>query len=340
MTRRVRRSATVGGALALMAVAALGPRPRADTEVREPELPSDLDAYLAGEEGAVPGLREEARKEIVWADPLARAPTRWSVVYLHGFSADRHEVDPLPTLVAKALGANLYYARLTGHGRDGEAMDEASLHAWARDAAEAVAIGRRIGSGLVLMGTSTGATLALWAAARPEWRDEVAALLLLSPNLGLRDRAARILLWPWGGLLARLLVGSHRSFDPSGPEQAAHWTTRYPTSALVPMMALVDLTVHADLEGLRAPIFVAYSPRDRIVDSEQTERVFRRFGSARKMLVPVLDDEDPEHHVIAGDIMSPTPTRRLAAAMAAFVTLPLEPPGESGSGTPHAGVER
>ena len=52
---------------------------------------------------------------------------------------------PLPDKVAAALGANLFYTRLTGHGQDGAAMAEGSVNAWINDYAEAMAIGRAIG---------------------------------------------------------------------------------------------------------------------------------------------------------------------------------------------------
>ncbi|MDD4273595.1 MAG: hypothetical protein PHG14_07705 [Desulfobacter postgatei] len=38
-------------------------------------------------------------------------------VYIHGFSATRKETAPLSDLVAKTLNANLFYTRLSGHGR-------------------------------------------------------------------------------------------------------------------------------------------------------------------------------------------------------------------------------
>ena len=107
--------------LALMAVIALGPRPRLGDPPPPPSLPEDLEAYLRHSEEAVPDLRSGEHKEIVWANG-ARERTPFSVVYLHGFSADRHEIDPVPRRVAESLGANLYHARLTGHGQDGAAL--------------------------------------------------------------------------------------------------------------------------------------------------------------------------------------------------------------------------
>jgi hypothetical protein len=54
------------------------------------DLGDDPVAFLAAEEGSVPGLRPGDGKEIVWADVEARDRTPVSVVYLNGFSADRH----------------------------------------------------------------------------------------------------------------------------------------------------------------------------------------------------------------------------------------------------------
>ena len=37
-----------------------------------------------------------------------------------------------------------------------------------------------------------------------------------------RDRRSRLLLWPWGGLLARIVQGSERCFETHGPAHARH----------------------------------------------------------------------------------------------------------------------
>ena len=65
---------------------------------------------------------------------LSRAhQTQWAVVYIHGFSASRMETAPLADTIATALGANLFYARLAGHGRGGAAMGEPSVQDWLAD---------------------------------------------------------------------------------------------------------------------------------------------------------------------------------------------------------------
>lgn len=312
------------GILTLAAVALLGPRVQVDTTVEPvalpPGPPAALQGWLSRGEARFSDLVPGAEKTIVWADPDGGEPTPLALVYLHGFSADRHETAPLADSVAAALGANLFYTRLTGHGRSGDAMAEASVHAWIQDAAEAMAVARRLGEGVVLMGTSTGGTLATWMAAQPRWRDDIRALVLVSPNFGLRDGSARLLTWPWGGLLARLVVGPTRSFEPANELQARHWTEEYPTEALLPMMALVDLANDADGGAVTAPVLVVYSPEDAVVDPARTTTRLETLGSPRKELFVVEGSEDPDHHVLVGDIMSPSTTAPVAARIVEFLT--------------------
>lgn len=310
------------GMVILAATALLGPRARVRPSAEDlavPELPSDLDAYLAGEEARIPDIRPGDRKAIVWADSTARRQTPLAVVYIHGFSADRHEIDPVPRLLADSLGANLFYTRLAGHGRDGAALGEATAEDWLHDCMEAMAVGRRLGKRVVLMGTSTGGTLATWLAGRPEFRNDLAAVVLVSPNYALQDSRARMLLWPWGGLLARVVTGRERCFQAANVEQARHWTVCYPTKALLPMMALVEEVRTMNAGDVTAPVLAMYSTEDHVVDETETVRMMARLGSKTKRTLLVRGDGDHEHHVVTGDILSPATTDTVVAAAVAFV---------------------
>lgn len=307
------------GLVGAVGVAALGPRPTFEDVWREPALGADVDVWLEGRETGVPGIRASEAGSVVWADPATRGPTPLAVVYLHGFSADRHEVEPLVTELASDLGANVYFARLAGHGQDGKAMGEATVEEWLADAAEAVAIGEALGERVVLVGTSTGGTLALWTAARPEAAGRIAALVLLSPNLGLRDPASALLTWPWGGWVARLVLGPERCFVPENEAQALHWTVCYPTRALLPMAALVRHVRSLDFAGLRPPTLVAYSPLDAVVDAQETERLLAGLGGAGPTWFVVENDGDPAHHLVAGEIMSPGTTDAVRERVLAFL---------------------
>lgn len=147
-------------------------------------LPEDLDSYLAARESVFTDLTEGTAKQIVWAGvPGERTPV--SIVYLHGFSATSQEIRPVPDRVAAALGANLYLARLAGHGRDGAAMAAAKADDWMTDLAESLAIGARLGDRVIVIATSTGGALATAGLGTPDLRtalpgaDKVAGMVFV-----------------------------------------------------------------------------------------------------------------------------------------------------------------
>jgi alpha-beta hydrolase superfamily lysophospholipase len=317
-----RRTALVlaGFGCALIVAFAAGPRPKVDFSLRPPALPADLDSYLASEEARVPDLIPGTEKTIHWAEP-AKSRTPLAVVHLHGFAASRQETAPLCDRVANRLGANLFYGRLAGHGlstRHGEALAEATINDWLNDTVTALAIGRRLGRRIVVIGFSTGGTLATWLAEQPRG-DDVLAYVLMSPNFGPRDKRAELFTWPWAGQLLPMIVGAEQSWEPDNDAQARYWTHRYPTRALVPMVGLVDLVRESPLESITAPVLVIYSPLDTIVDPEATRAAFARFGSPVKKLVPVIQRDNPGGHVIAGDIRAPNHTDAVADVILDFL---------------------
>ncbi len=310
---------TLAAVVAVLAVVfALGPRASVDVTLRPVALPEDLDGYLAQSEARLNDLRPGVEKTIVWADS-SKGKTPVALVYLHGFSATRQETRPLCDTLAARLGANLFYTRLRGHGRSDDAMAEASANDWLNDSYEALEIGRRLGEQVILIGTSTGATLAAWLATQPEAADGLLALVLISPNFAPKDPNTQLLLWPWGMALARLVVGPYRQWEPYNDEQAKYWTTRYPSEVLVTMMGLVDLVDRADLGAIRAPVLVVYSPQDEIIDAGLIEARYPEIGSSPRRLVPLDTVGDPSNHVLAGAILSPENTEPVAELVLEFL---------------------
>ncbi|HEY9057742.1 MAG TPA: alpha/beta fold hydrolase [Aurantimonas sp.] len=311
------------GFLLLLATAGfwfLAPREPVDTTVRfdTAVIGGDPDTYLLRSEADIPNLRPNAQKEIVWAFPASRARTPLAIVYVHGFSATKAETRPLADNVAKALDANLFYMRLTGHGRDPAAMEQAQVNDWVNDLAEAIAIGRTIGNRVVVIGTSTGGTLATLGATVPDLMEGVEGLVLVSPNFGLRDRRAFLLDLPYARKILPQIGGAMHGFTPINPAQAENWTTRYPIGALVPMAALIRATLAADLSAITIPALALFSPEDRIVDPAATEDVMARWGGPTKTVL-VTSSGDPENHVIAGDILSPETTDTLAEKIIGWI---------------------
>lgn len=311
--------------LALGAAYFLGPRAIAEGTIHfdASAIGDDPEAYLAAQEAGFDNIRDGLAKEIIWADPERREKTPVSIVYLHGFSASKGEVRPLPDLVAAELGANLFYTRLTGHGQDGAAMAAATAGDWIDDTAEALAIGRAIGERVVVIATSTGATLAAWAASRPELSEDLAALVLIAPNFRVQGTGSELLSGPWGGQLARLLLGAERGFQPRNDLQAHLWTSSYPTEAILPMAAMVALANRTPLEQVDAPALFVFSDEDRVVDARATRAVIARWGGATETAV-VTEADDPNRHVIAGDAFSPSTTRALSDRVVTWLRATLD----------------
>nr|WP_168990475.1 alpha/beta fold hydrolase [Aureimonas flava] len=309
----------VGLVLVALALAwAFGPREpvRLDTRFDPAVIGTDPVAYLAGEEANVPNLRPQAEKEIVWAYPASRAKTPLAIVYIHGFSASKGETRPLADDVARALGANLFYTRLSGHGRDAAAMEQAEVGDWIDDFAEAMAVGRAIGERVVVIGTSTGATLSTVAASRPDLSEGLAALIEVSPNFALRDWRSFLLTVPFAReLMPYLSSQTYGSERPAAEAATGVWTATYPTAALLPMARLTEVANGLDVSAIRTPALFVYSLRDEVVRPERTEAIAARWGGPHETIL-VDDSTDPSQHVIAGDIRSPATTEPLARRIA------------------------
>jgi len=309
------------GLLVVLALAfVLGPRVPVDTTIRfDPKgIGDDPQAYLAREEAAVPGIRDGLEKEIIWANPMVHAKTPLAIVYIHGFSASKGEVRPLPDDVADQLDANLFYTRLTGHGQDGAAMTQGSVNAWINDYEEALAIGRAIGDKVIVICTSTGGSLAVWAATQPGASDGVAAIAFISPNFGVKASGAELLTMPWGKQIARLVAGKEHAFVPRNALHERFWTYRYPIEATLPMQALTELAYRAPVEKATIPALFIFSDSDKVVREDRTREIAGRWGGAHE-LVPVDDNGDPDDHVIAGDALSPSTTAFLAQRIVVWV---------------------
>ncbi len=294
-----------------------GPRIEVNDDVKAPELPASLDAYVQDVEN-YPDIKPNNEKKIVWAN-ASRQKTEFSIIYLHGFSASRLEIWPVVDKIAEQLGANLFYTRLAGHGRYSiDATAKVTVEAWFRDALEALEIGKRLGNRVIVMSSSTGGTLATWLAAqRP---DDIEAMVMLSPNFQPRDINSEWIVRPWGKLITRLAEGKTRQWD-SDPSVNQAWTNQYYTDFIFPMMALVDHVRDIALQKLDMPILIFYSQYDKVVNPEAIKHAFSQWGSSFKRLIKVLDVEDKDNHVLAGNLKSPKNNQFIISRTVQFIHL-------------------
>lgn len=281
-----------------------------------------IDTVLRESENQYSDLVTGTEKHIRWY--RGKQQTDWSIVYIHGFSASAKEISPVTERLADLLQANVYYARLRGHGRSGDAMAEASVDAWQKDTLEAWQIGQLIGQRVVVISASTGGTLATWLAAQPQ-AQSMAANIMVSPNFGIASRSGEIVRWRWGLQLAKWVSGPYREFTPQNSLHERYWTERYPIEALVPMIHMVDLVVDQDHSITQVPHFAVYSPRDQVIRVDRIKQLTAEMTNASVTLLEFNESTDPYQHVLAGDACSPETTDTMVGLLHDYVTA-LSPP--------------
>ncbi len=229
------------------------------------------------------------------------------------------EISPICDELAKSVKANLYYSRPSGHGRSDDAMGEATVNDWINDTVESIQIAEKIGKKVIIVGTSTGASLTTWFLSNPDLSKNVEANIMISPNFWPYDKSSKIAIYPWGKQIIELVMGKYRSWVPRTEEIRKYWTFRTPIQAIVTLMGTVDLVSRVDVTKIKTPLLIFYSTKDDVIDPKLVEQKFSMFGSVNKKLVVVDNSEDINNHVLAGNIMSPSTNKFVLDTMIGFL---------------------
>src|SRR5688572_15712213 len=288
-----------------------GPKPSQPKLTADlPVVPSDakdLEMYIANNE-AKHKIKIDNEARIVWLNDSLKQKTEYAVMYIHGFSASQEEGDPVHINFTKKFGCNLYLARLAEHGLDTiDCMLNLTADKLWTSAKEAYAIGKQIGQKIIIIGTSTGGTLALkLASVYPE----IAGLILLSPNIEINDSNAWMLNNPWGLQIARFFKGGpyHYSSDTTTIYKN-YWYPQYRVEALVQLEELVESTMKGSVfEKITQPVLLLYyfkdeDNQDKVVKVSAMRRMFAQLGThpekKRETALPNAGD-----HVIGSYIKS------------------------------------
>ena len=280
----------------LVAAYFAGPKPKKPlylaTPVKVPEL-KELEKYVAEIESKHK-IKPGNEAEIIWADSTHQQ-TEYVVVYLHGFSASKTEGNPVHLNLAKKLKANLYLARLADHGIDTIApMQYFTADRLWETSKQAYAIGKKLGKKVILVGTSTGGTVALKLAAT---YTQINSLILLSPNVAINDKNAWMLNDPWGLQIARKVLGSdERTVDGRTLEYKKYWYTNYRIESLVELQEFVETTMTKSVfEKVKQPVLMLYyykneTEQDPVVRVDAMLKMFDELGTPielkKKIAIP------------------------------------------------------
>ena len=280
---------------------------------------NDLDQYLKNKESQFSDLKKDVQKKIIWFRKK-NTKTNISIVYIHGFSASLEEVRPLPDLIGKDIKANIFYTRLTGHGRSSDAMGLSSISNWVNDLHEAIEIGSRIGQKVILISTSTGGTLSAISALNENLSKTILGYIFISPNFGINHKLANLISWPYSEYWLHLFIGKTRTIKPRNELDKKFWTLSYPTKSLIPMARLVKKINNEDFSNVNNPALFYFSMDDKVVEPKKTVKFSKNWGGKTKTInVKMSEFDDKYSHVIAGDILSPQHTNNARKKMVRWI---------------------
>ncbi|WP_164659954.1 carboxylesterase [Tropicibacter sp. Alg240-R139] len=279
-----------------------------------------VQVYFESIESGFGDIVPGTEKRVIWQLGAKEQRTPYSVLYIHGFSASSEEIRPVPDQVADALGANLVYTRLQGHGRGGDAMAEGTASGWMQDTAEGLAAARAVGDKVIVISTSTGGTLAAAAAVNPELSQDVAAMIFVSPNFGVNDPLAWIPGLPGARLWLPPLMGGTRNPPTDNADKDTYWSTDYSWEAIVPLTAIVQAVASQDFGTASVPALFRFSDDDQVVRADLTRTIAAQWGGQAELQpVNMGAGDDPSSHVITGDIMSPGQTELTVSDIMAWL---------------------
>jgi len=278
--------------------------PRVDTPVFSkdtPYVPADLDSlqsWIKKRELEKGNVRQDNESKIYFYDSLPKK-TKYSVVYLHGFTASGKEGDPVHKIIAKAFGANLYVPRLHGHGlEEEEPMLNFNNDDFWESGKEALEIGKRLGEKVILLGTSHGGALSLSLGEDPA----IAALGLFGPNIAVFDPKAKLLSKPWGLQIARLVKGGNYHYMvTNNEEKKKYWTTKARLEATLQMQKFLDIKMRrSTFSKVTVPVFLGYyykndSLQDQVVSVPAMLKMFDQLGTADSLKFQMAFPEIKDH---------------------------------------------
>jgi esterase/lipase len=295
----------------LIIVYLFGPQPETSKYATAmPLVPStgELDKFISANE-ARHKLRPNNEARIVWTNDSLKQKTEYAIVYIHGFSASQEEGNPVHRNIAKQFGCNLFLSRLAEHGIDTteQLMNLTADNYW-ESVKEALAIGKQLGNKVILMGTSTGATQALQLAAA--YPNDVAALVLYSPNIAINDNNAWMLNNHWGLQIARLVKGGNYN-DPTDdrPIYKQYWNKPYRLEAIVALEEMLETTMtKKTFKKIKQPVLLLYYYKD-----EQHQDDVVKVSAIKEMFTQLATDTinkraialpNTGNHVMASPIKS------------------------------------
>lgn len=298
----------------IIVVYLLGPKPQQPLySTNLPAVPAinKLEDYIKSIESKHK-IKPNNEAEIVWADTTVKQQTEYAVVYLHGYSASKEEGNPVHINLARKIKANLYLSRLADHGIDTlSAMEYTTADRLWESAKQALEIGKKLGKKVILVGTSTGGTLALKLAAT--YSPDVYSIILISPNVAINDKFAFLANNPWGLQMSRLVMGGKENIvEGKSDEYKKYWYTKYRLESVVQLEELVETTMIPEtFNKVKQPLLLLYyykneQEQDPVVKVDAMLKMYDELGTPANLKSKVAIPNGGSHvlgsHITSKDI--------------------------------------
>jgi esterase/lipase len=274
-----------------------------------PEIPEDPELYFSVQDENQAVLDPSMKKQVLRAE----SPKNTVVVYLHGWSASPMEIYPVPQDLPKKLNLSVVLQRLSGHGLGTKGFRNITAQKLWNDTLEAIAVAEKLGNQIILVGCSTGASLAIDFAAR--FPNRVHGLILISPNFKLKVPGGDLLSGPLGKVWARLVVGEYREWQAKTENIRRYWTRKYASDNISAMMETIKRLNSQDLNKISIPVLTFMTKKDEVIDVDFATQKIQSFGSKRNEIVWL----ETEAHVPFGTWQSPQTTVEAEAKIHEFL---------------------
>lgn len=252
---------------------------------------------------------ECAYTEVFWSDSLRQ--TDYSFLYLHGFSATKHEGDSFRYTLPREYGMNAVFNRMVGHGlqeNDAERMSTFTAESAWNKALYDFALAKRLGKKVVLGSCSTGSLLALRLARL--YPEDVAAVLNYSPNMGLPDPNSALLNGPWGLQLLKFIKGTEYRIVPERSDsiRIVCKPMAYSWESVVQMQHLVETAIlEQELSEIKVPVLnmVWYEDeehQDYVIDVAKAKAMHDAIGGTKKWVTTAAKEHVLVNHQLSKDL--------------------------------------
>ena len=234
----------------------------------------------------------EAEHQILkGAEPLFSEGNKTGILLLHGFTGSPYEMKELGLSLQKK-GYTVSVPLLCGHGTSEKELMKCNWYDWFENTKQALFQLRKSCTRVMVVGLSTGATLALHLAAHYQ----VDGVVAMSPALILKGLSAKFI--PFVPPFIR-----YHSKD-GGPDisdaEARRKAVSYQKTPIKAAKQILKLYAHVkmDLPEIYAPVLIIQADKDHVVDAAGARLIYDNISSSNKQFLKL----SKSFHVITLDV--------------------------------------